>query len=159
MCKMVSIQRRTQTKKRQLKFSRDVVCQPGLHINDYSFEEKTACWYNDYEIDAFRNEARSIICMMEKGETIVREDKKDCTRGLEPFTATGSLWKQLNRDFARTTVLSEQERQFRRGLRDEYQLSRLYSLCSFTCQAMAGMTGHEDAESLPGRNLVWLVTE
>jgi hypothetical protein len=144
--------------KRMLKFSADVTCRTALHINDFTCEEIEACWYNGDDVELSRNEAQSIICLMEKGETLVKEDK-GCTRGLEPFTSSGSHCKQVNRDFARSTVLGEQDRQCNQGLRDENELSRLYSICTFTCQAMAGMAGHDDAESVPeiGRNLAWLV--
>jgi hypothetical protein len=87
-----------------LKFSADVTCRTGLHVNDFTCEEIEACWHNGDDVEL------SIICLMEKCETLVKEDE-GCTRGLEPFASSGSHCKQVNRDFARSSVLGEQDRQ------------------------------------------------
>jgi hypothetical protein len=136
--------------KRRISFSPHVTVCPSLHLNDYTDDEIDACWYHQEEQAEFRDEARFTISVMEKGNIglHLHQEKHCTTRGLEGLAAEGSQIKKLNRSLALTTVLEQQERQSQAGLRDERQLAKLYSICTFSCNIQAGLIGLADSQAV-----------
>ena len=79
-----------------------------LHIKDYSWEERNACWFNRHDMKFFKKDAKVGATLWMMGG--LEHDTKDyCKRGLEWRTPEGSKKRRQTRLNAIVAVLKEQE--------------------------------------------------
>jgi len=111
----------TKTKK-SVSFARKVCVRNALHLNNYTFDEVDACWYDD---EAYLNMKRSVVKLARHMSTreshklpsatpwIDDDDESDenseeCFRGLEGYTREGARKRRSCKNACRKAVLDEQ---------------------------------------------------
>ena len=121
-----------------------VSCQTTLHLNDYTEEERAACWYNGQDMRRFKADASHTAQLLETHQLV--DDTDDfCLRGAQERTRTISQQRQRLRTSARESVLGEQWFQQQDGMKDEDYLAHLYQQFSIPSQEAAQMTAMCDA--------------
>jgi hypothetical protein len=56
-------------------------CTPIQHLDDYSDEDIIAIWYSGRDYKKFREENKTTVAMMVKGQKLRENDKQYCYRG------------------------------------------------------------------------------
>jgi hypothetical protein len=135
---------------RAISFSPDVRVKKTLHLNNYSNDEIDACWYNEAETKAIREQARRTVEQMQAEADL--DGPKYCTRGLEILTAEGRRQRMENRFQAWDAVLNEQERQVEEGIwEDDEATAARYGDCCYASMVTASMQGVSDQRVLDVR--------
>jgi hypothetical protein len=105
-------------------------------------EEKTDSWFSDDEYSEIAKSCIAQIQKLNRGEHL--KDKKYCARGLESETKVGMRTKRMNRCLVQRTVMDEQDRQRREGVREPDCLAFLYHSATSSSQVWANTVGLAD---------------
>jgi hypothetical protein len=122
------------------------VVRSTIHINDYTTDEKRACWYDAYDWEDIRAERRIVVKRMEKGKKL--NPSKHCTRGLEARTELACRRRHMAIIGAVYGILDEQDAQLRRGFVNPNIISRLYIMITRKSRAAAADRGLEDHKAI-----------
>ena len=132
-----------------------------LSALDYTPQEKQASWYNDFELNTMRMEAKLFVMDMEINgidtksaasitELVTNPTTEDGNsmcylRGLEHRTKSGSQRRLQSRYKSRSIVLKEQERQRYMGDYDPSYIAYIYSLECESSVSLAREVAMRDA--------------
>jgi hypothetical protein len=89
-----------------------VKAYPYIHINDFTNEEKTACWFNRKEMSEIKSDIRETIKFLCESMFITEDDSGTCSRGLEAFIPNKNVARRQRRRDAIAAVLHEQDTQW-----------------------------------------------
>ena len=123
-------------------FSDKIRVSHTISKNDYSAEEKLACWFSNEENQDIAKRCAKQIRKMERGEALL--DKKYCSRGLEGHTRVGYTHKTQNRSDSIHRVLAEQDAQLRERTSDDEAISVAYREVSSSCLLWAQVQALRD---------------
>lgn len=136
---------------RAVSFYPQICVKKTIHIQDYSDEEKTACWYSPEETASIREQAMAIVNLMERVKTkeasIVENEvlsKHFCFRGLELLTKEGRRFRIENRFRCWNVVLDEQEFQDENSIFDDEAIAAVYAECTVSSTTLALGQGISD---------------
>jgi hypothetical protein len=96
-----------------------------LHINDYTAEEVNACWVNDEECQASKEDVKACLSLIEMG-ALRNDTKVCCRRGLEFQTPNGAARRMANKEIGWDAVSLVQETQREQGWNDPTFLAKVY---------------------------------
>ena len=122
-----------------VRFSPNVLVRKTTHLNEYSEQEISQCWYSTDEYAKIRRECWYQIEALNSGKTL--DGRRYCSRGLEGHTTDGSFIKTRNRKAAIDIVLFAQ---YEEGSYDEDNIAVLYRQMTAGCQGFAIMVGQRD---------------
>ena len=136
-----AIKRNTEssTATKGVRFSPTVLVRKTTHLNDYSEQEISQCWYSTDEYNKIRRDCWYQIEALNSGKTL--NGRKYCSRGLEAHTTDGSFIKTRNRQAAIDIVLFAQ---YEEGIYDEDNIAVLYQQMTAGCQEYAILLGQRD---------------
>ena len=121
-----------------------------IHINDYTAEEISACWYNDKEFSAIKTQCisqmRTTEPLKQKNVVSIIEDQHESgdARGLEYFIGSVAETRQKTSQMAIWAVLREQYLQREEGSFDPEFISEIYERQSSLARVQACITGVND---------------
>lgn len=126
---------------KKVTFSESCKLRDGLHRNDYTVDEISACWYS-------RDEASEITrkCVRLLSKFIEGKAENYCIRGLEQMTPEAARQRENTREDAYVAVLGEQQRCRNLSKSDnEEAIARKYRQAAAAyCQQVASEIGRID---------------
>ena len=121
---------------KSLTFAPKVRVRKIIHIDEFTDEEVSACYYQKEEMHRVRQELRATLQMFQIGE--LKEDTPHFTkRGTEHRTPDAARRRSINKQMASDAVFEEQGDQWEDGLIDSEMLASIYQSASSHCQAAA----------------------
>jgi hypothetical protein len=132
-----------QTKAVTLK--KTVAAKKTIHVNDYTDEEITSCWYTEEENETIK--AQSLLEASDLLDTEVSDDidyQKSCFRGLEHYVLHIAEERMAYKTIAVSTVLEEQQLQREEGSDDPEFIAELYAECTSLARVKASILGLND---------------
>lgn len=127
--------------RRTIQFSALVTVCETIHLNDFTQDEKHACWYQRDQFVAIREQAQDTLDLWESGE--LTGDALLSVRGLENFTDDGAASADMNYYHATVAVLHEQE------LTDDWQaIARSYRKATLRCRFPARQRALQDRKDV-----------
>ena len=130
--------------KRSVTFFPKVAVHAGLHLGDYSREEKNSCYYNESDYRAFKEETSYTASLVERNVTL--DEEFYCGRGVEYRTIDGANQRRKNKYIALLSVLQEQEIQYEEGIIDEQRIATAYQGASYSSKMSAYLLGMTDSK-------------
>jgi hypothetical protein len=124
-------------------FCRVVKVARILHINDYTKQEIAACWYNDDECQATKDDIARCASRFLKHED---ETGDFCRRGLEFRTPSGAQQRMDNKEIGWDSVLEVQEVQKEHNWHDPLYIARVYHEQTKHCLLAAHFQAFKDAK-------------
>ena len=122
---------------KRVSFKESVKARKIIHINDFSSEEVTACWYDEAEYDVIKSLAFT--------EAFGSSDKDPrCLRGLEHFGQPVAEAREENRNSALLVVLQEQQLQRQEGSCDPEYIAQIYEQQCSLARVQANIAGLND---------------
>jgi hypothetical protein len=123
-----------------VRFSSEVSFYKTLSRDDYTVAEQAATWYvtEEYKRMHIRN-FRKIKKLDDRSMPLIKNQY--CARGLEGWTAIGSLLQAQTRASASKAVLKEQLDQRKQGILDVHAIAYAYCRESCFCQMDAIVRG------------------
>jgi hypothetical protein len=112
----------------------------ALRLEDYSEDEKSACWFSREDYVIFRCKGARIVRRMIKGSA-----DGFCVRGLERIAEAAADPTRSRRERAYEVVLNEQEIQQVHRVFNPERVSALYREASIESTVMALRMAHNDA--------------
>jgi hypothetical protein len=132
---MISSRQTPSGAQKTVSFSLHVKARPTLHKNDYTDDEKAACWFGPEERNEIRDDIFCTIFLIENRLEV--DDENYCRRGLERMTSQGRELALNNRKKARATVLDRQQE----GVRDHDKVATAYQECTQSSANVAYVMG------------------
>jgi hypothetical protein len=121
---------------KSLTFAPKIRVRKIIHIDEFTDEEVSACYYHKEEFDRVRLELKATVQMFQVGEL-----EKDTThftkRGTEHRTPDAVQRRNRNKQMAAEAVFDEQENQWADGVIDSEVLASIYQAASSHCQIAA----------------------
>jgi len=109
-------------KKKRVQFDNFTYCQSYLHINEYTADERYACWYTKSDYNRMKKYDLRPMVKMYKARIAINDPDKYTYRGLETLTSTGAASRRARREAAWCAVWKEQDRQSSSGRRCHHYL-------------------------------------
>mmetsp|Transcript_4839 Transcript_4839/g.13979 ORF Transcript_4839/g.13979 Transcript_4839/m.13979 type:complete len:214 (-) Transcript_4839:215-856(-) len=126
-------------------FNESVRVKYTIHVADYSDQEYFACWYDDDETRAMRQDIKNQLDAVRKGKVAV------VPRGLESRTREGAAQKSRRKRFAWDAVMEEQRQQREEGLEtDDEFVAAMYAQACRHSLAQAHIRGRMDEQVVYG---------
>jgi hypothetical protein len=120
---------------KSVSFSLRVKVRRTLHMNDYTDDEKLACWFGPEEMNKIRDD---VFCTIDLIENMLEvDDENHCRRGLERMMLRGRELALHNREKARATVLHRQQE----GVRNHDKIATAYQECTQSSTNIAYVMG------------------
>jgi hypothetical protein len=119
-----------------------------LPLEDYTQEEISASWFDDYDYDDITFNCENIIREMNnKSNESIKRKNMHCSRGLERMTNIGSALVNCNRNDSYDAVLEEQDVKWDNQEDDHGErIAQLYrEVASRRCHVEAHQRGMQDA--------------
>ena len=123
-------------------FSPTVLVRKTTHLNDYSEQELSQCWYSTDEYHKIRRDCLYQVEALNLGKTL--DGRKYCSRGLEGHTTDGAFIKARTRKAAIDIVLFAQ---YEEGIYDEDNIAVLYRQMTAECREYAILVGQRDQQT------------
>jgi hypothetical protein len=114
-----------------------------LHINDYTEQEIAACWYNDDECQATKDDAAQCASRILEQQD---ETNDFCHRGLEFRTPLGAKQRMENKEIGWDAVFEVQEIQQEQSWHDPLYLASLYHEQTKHCILAAQLQAYMDTK-------------
>jgi hypothetical protein len=136
-------------KTKSISFNSTVRVYPSLHVNDYTREEKEACWLSRTEKSHIKSCVRATVQLFYEPFIFSNDDNSEfCTRGLEPMIPQERAIRKQRRKDAVRAVLREQQAQ---RDDDEHNIDRIadvYKKFTTTSQSVAQTIAKQDEQSV-----------
>lgn len=115
-----------------------------LHINDYTEDEIDACWYNEREVKAIRDDAKVSVELLKNGK-LEQDTEEHCRRGSECQLRSNRSRRRKLKAAGWLAVLREQEEQFEEGMdADPYCIAHVYKSASSQASDIARAVALKD---------------
>ena len=124
------------TTSRRVSFFGSVKVQFIECLEEYTADERNACWFDRDEFDQFKRERRSTVKKMEREDDRI-DDGQHYFRGVEGKTREGSQRKQWNIMEASMAVFDEQYCHQLQGDKDTITLAIAEAYAEVSCDARA----------------------
>mmetsp|Transcript_2084 Transcript_2084/g.4920 ORF Transcript_2084/g.4920 Transcript_2084/m.4920 type:complete len:190 (-) Transcript_2084:39-608(-) len=116
------------------------------HALELDDDEFAASWYQKDEFQTIRQDMHAAVKALSNG-TFTSDNDDQCKRGLEPRTKQGSRRRRIKKQYARVSVLEEQERQRSLGINNPEALRKAYIHGCQDSRETAVAFGQADAEA------------
>jgi hypothetical protein len=130
---------------RSVSFSPYVSLRETIHIDNYTSEEISACWYDSVELKMVKVDMKTTLLLM---ANVFFSNDRICSRGLESYTQTGQALKRQHREDAIDAAMDEQDFQMDEGITDPEMIARAYFERTRQSQATATVMGLSDQETV-----------
>jgi hypothetical protein len=121
---------------KSLTFAPTVRVQKIIHINEFTDEEVSACYYHKEEMHRVKLELKATVQMFQDGE-LEKDTSHFTKRGTEHRTPDAVKRRNRNKQMAAYAVFEEQEDQWDDGVLDPEVLASIYQAASSHCQVAA----------------------
>jgi len=133
--------------KKSVSFLGRVLVKPSLHVQDFTPQEISACWYDQKEFKLMRKDIRDAAEFFESGMAHHDTDEV-CRRGLEAADGQLTRLRLRRRNRVYDAIFDEQDAHWRLGMMDPESIAHVARKISrqsaLSAQAM-GMKDHFDA--------------
>eukprot|EP00568_Trieres_chinensis_P010843 CAMPEP_0183311564 /NCGR_PEP_ID=MMETSP0160_2-20130417/37668_1 /TAXON_ID=2839 ORGANISM="Odontella Sinensis, Strain Grunow 1884" /NCGR_SAMPLE_ID=MMETSP0160_2 /ASSEMBLY_ACC=CAM_ASM_000250 /LENGTH=216 /DNA_ID=CAMNT_0025476187 /DNA_START=99 /DNA_END=749 /DNA_ORIENTATION=+ len=119
---------------------------------EYTDHEKKAYWYNSGDMNCFMKSASSKECAICATVKAFFTNKSKCPRGLEMVDVESTIRRELARRDVVEAVLSEQEKQRRQKIHDDWSISVVSSRAARLSKEHAKSVGASDAKAAAFRD-------
>jgi hypothetical protein len=130
---------------RSVSFRSYASARETIHIDDYTNEEISACWYNAVELKTVIVENKTTLLLM---DNVFFSNDRICSRGLESYTQTGQASKRQHREDAIDAAMDEQDFQTDEGITDPEIIADAYIERTRQSQVTARVMGLSDQETV-----------
>jgi hypothetical protein len=130
---------------RSVSFSPYASLRETIHIDNYTNEEISACWYDSVELKMVKVDNKNTLLLM---ANVFFINDRICSRGLESYTQTGQASKRQHREDAIDAAIDEQDFQMDEGITDPEMIAEAYFERTRQSQAMARVMGLSDQETV-----------
>lgn len=106
-----TIERGSHKISKSVSFLGTVIVHPYLHKNNFTDEEKNACWISEKEMSHIKNDIRETIQFLCESVIVTEGNSDICSRGLEMLMPNEGTARRNRRREAVKAVLDEQDAQ------------------------------------------------
>jgi hypothetical protein len=121
---------------KSLTFAPQIRIRSIIHIDEFTDEEVSACYYHKEEMHRVRLEVKATVQMFQVGE-LEKDTPHFTKRGTEYRTPDAVKRRNRNKQMAADAVFDEQEDQWDGGVLDSELLAIIYQAASSHCQVAA----------------------
>lgn len=126
-----------------VRFEPRVRCRKAIHLNDFTEDELSACWYSHKEFMSMKAEVRYTSGLIEAG--LLDDDSENyCRRGADAHSPEEVRQRRLIKQAVRTAVLEEQTLQWREGSCDPEFIAEVSRVKSSQSAATSRKNGIAD---------------
>ena len=124
-------------------FHARVRCRKTIHLNEFSDDEISACWYSDQQYSNMKEEVQNVADLIDRG-LLGADNTRYCLRGAESKAPLQSRRRRKIRLAVHREVLKEQALQWAEGTLDPEFIARVCQVESARSLAYARRLALED---------------